>query len=83
MFIAPYLIIMYFSLHSLFLSLSLSYLIKAQPLETLESVVDVSYSYELHGLAIVLSSGKVAFVTGSTAKFEPQVSTCINNFHVF
>jgi hypothetical protein len=46
---------------------------KAQPLDKAESVVDISYSPDLHGLAVVLSSGKVAFVTGKTAKFEPQL----------
>ena len=45
----------------------------AQPLEELQSVVDMSYSNELHGFAIVLSNGKTAFVTGKTAKFEPKV----------
>lgn len=57
---------------SLLLPLSLS-LPPAQPLGELESVIDVSYSVEQHGFAIVLSSGRTAFVTGKSAKFEPKV----------
>ena len=57
---------------SLPLPLSLS-LPPAQPLGELESVIDILYSVEQHGFAIVLSSGRTAFVTGKSAKFEPKV----------
>ena len=40
-----------------------------------EFVVDISYSVELHGLAMVTSSGKVAFITGQSARFQPEVRT--------
>ena len=50
----------------------------AQVLNEPDCVVDISYSLELHGLAVVLSSGRVAFLTGKTARFLPDVSTsCI------
>ena len=61
---------------SLFLSPSSS-LPPAQPLGELESVIDISYSVEQHGFAIVLSSGRTAFVTGKSAKFEPKVSGAV------
>ena len=54
------------------LSLSLS-LSLGQVLESSETVVDISYSFELHGFAIVLSGGRAAFVTGKSARFDPEV----------
>ncbi len=41
--------------------------------DTSDFIADISYSMELHGLAIVTSSGKVAFITGKTARFQPNV----------
>lgn len=45
---------------------------RAQLLNEPDCAVDISYSLELHGLAVVLSSGRVAFLTGKTARFLPD-----------
>ena len=41
--------------------------------ETESCVVDVCYSPELHGMSVVVASGKGAFLTSRSARFEPNV----------
>ena len=52
---------------------SFSLLLLAEPLGEVEVAIDMVFSPDLNGLAIVLSSGRVAFVSGTTAKLEPKV----------
>ena len=45
----------------------------AEPLGEVESVSDIVFSPELCGLALVLSSGRVTFVSADSTKLEPKV----------
>ncbi len=35
---------------------------------------DVAYSPEVHGLSVVLSDGRAAFISAKSARYEPQVA---------
>ena len=45
-----------------------------QPLgEVKVTTLDVDYKAEMHGLSVVLSDGKGAFISAKSARYEPQV----------
>ena len=47
--------------------------LSGQSPEGLQCAVDICHCPELHGFVLVLSGGKVAFVTSKTAMFDPEV----------
>ena len=59
--------------------LSYSHSPSAEPLGEVESVSDIVFSPELCGLGLVLSSGRVTFVSAASTKLEPKVRSHLNH----